>query len=1065
MSPTEKPTDEILRALQERAKELTCLYRVDEILNRAGIDQGDAMRELVESIPRGWQYPDTCLVKVILEGRVFRRNGFMEAPWVMSAPILFEGREVGSLSVYYTERRPNADEGPFLEEERRLINTIAERIGYFLLQKKLRWVLPGERSADSVQEGGQRWSVILDFLRGTDRALLTRITRRMINHLFYNGVDAAEGLLQRFHPADADAAALEPESNQPQTRNALVDLDDLAQEAFQLASTQLSEGEVVRCVQSWIKEESSGFLHSALENLHAPLPEVADALERVHARGILDLELPLAARTGLRVALLRRFFSSELSFINCAKEAVRVEDFCELVRRTIHFPKTHGKLGGKSAGLFVASRLVERSREFESVLTGIRVPRTWYISSDGLLQFIRYNSLEDAYDLKYREVDRIRREYPYLIQAFKNSPCPPELRQGLAAALDDFEDRPIIVRSSSLLEDRVGSAFSGKYKSLFLANQGAKRERLAALQDAVAEIYASVFGPDPIEYRAERGLLDVHEEMGIMIQEVVGSRFGRYFLPAFAGVAYSNNEFRWSSRIKREDGLVRIVPGLGTRAVDRLSDDYPVLIAPGQPGLRVNVTPDEIVRYSPKKVDLINLEENRFETVEIKDLLREHGREIPGIQQMVSAVEEGHIRKPIGSALDFELGHYAVTFEGLISDSSFVIQVQTMLRLFREQLGFAVDIEFASDGVDLYLLQCRAQGYSPESMPAAIPRNLPRDKVLFTANRYVSNGRVPDITHVVHVDYDGYQSLPDASSMRKVGIVVGKLNKLLPKRQFILIGPGRWGSRGDIKLGVSVTYSQINNTAVLIEVARQRGNYAPDLSFGTHFFQDLVEAEIRYLPLYPDDEDTIFNEAFLRLSRNILPELLPEAADLVDTIRVVDIPQETRGEVLRVLLNADLDEAVGLLAAPSIEASQEERAAPPAELAAEDHWRWRFAMAECLASDLDPERFGVEALYLLGSTKNATAGPASDIDLLVHFKGEPQQRETLSLWLDGWSLCLAEINYLRTGYKTSGLLDVHIITDEDIARKTSYAVKIGAITDAARPLALAYGREEPSHQS
>ena len=116
-----------------------------------------------------------------------------------------------------------------------------------------------------------------------------------------------------------------------------------------------------------------------------------------------------------------------------------------------------------------------------------------------------------------------------------------------------------------------------------------------------------MFGPDPIQYRAGRNLLDVHEEMGIMIQEVVGTRVGRYFLPAFSGVAFSNNEFRWSPRIRREDGLVRLVPGLGTRAVDRLSDDYPVLVAPGQPGLRVNASLDEVVRYSPKMVDLIDL--------------------------------------------------------------------------------------------------------------------------------------------------------------------------------------------------------------------------------------------------------------------------------------------------------------------------------------------------------------------------------------------------------------------------------------------------------------------------
>ena len=96
--------------------------------------------------------------------------------------------------------------------------------------------------------------------------------------------------------------------------------------------------------------------------------------------------------------------------------------------------------------------------------------------------------------------------------------------------------------------------------------------------------------------------------------------------------------------------------------------------------------------------------------------------------------------------------------------------------------------------------------------------------------------------------------------MRDVGRAVGRLNKLLPKRQFILIGPGRWGSRGDIKLGVPVTYSDINNSAMLIEVARQKGNYLPDLSFGTHFFQDLVEASIRYLPLYPDDPEIAFQE-------------------------------------------------------------------------------------------------------------------------------------------------------------------------------------------------------------
>jgi hypothetical protein len=127
------------------------------------------------------------------------------------------------------------------------------------------------------------------------------------------------------------------------------------------------------------------------------------------------------------------------------------------------------------------------------------------------------------------------------------------------------------------------------------------------------------------------------------------------------------------------------------------------------------------------------------------------------------------------------------------------------------------------------------------------------------------------------------------------------------------MGPGRWGSRGDIKLGVSITYSDINNTSLLIEIARKQKDYVPDLSFGTHFFQDLVEANIRYLPLYPDDEGIIFNEKFLTTSKNMLPDILPEFEYLSDVIKVIDIPAATDGKNLQVLMNAITDEAVGVL--------------------------------------------------------------------------------------------------------------------------------------------------------
>ena len=439
---------------------------------------------------------------------------------------------------------------------------------------------------------------------------------------------------------------------------------------------------------------------------------------------------------------------------------------------------------------------------------------------------------------------------------------------------------------------------------------------MEALTDAIAEVYASTFGPDPIEYRAERGLIDVYEEMGIMIQEVVGTRVGKYFLPAFSGVAFSRNEFRWSARIRREDGLVRLVPGLGTRAVDRLKDDYPILMAPGQPNLRVNVTLDEIVRYSPKKIDVINLETGGFDTVEVGDFLAETGGGMPQLSNMVSIIDSDRVRRLMASEVDVDPGMLVFTFEGVVGGTPFIRQIRAILELLEREIGSPVDIEFASDGRDLYLLQCRPQSSGGAAPPAVIPHDVPQERILFSARRFVSNGTVPNITHVVYVDPEQYSRLPTLDALRAVGRAVGKLNKILPKHQFILMGPGRWGSRGDIKLGVNVTYADINNTAALIEIARKKGNYLPDLSFGTHFFQDLVEAPIRYLPLYPDDEGIVFNEGFLRLAPSLLVDLLPEFVDLADTIRVIDVPRVSDGMILRLLMNAGKEEALAFFAPP-----------------------------------------------------------------------------------------------------------------------------------------------------
>jgi pyruvate,water dikinase len=1056
MTEQPKNIDTLIWFLSERAKELNCLYKIEELLNRPDTTLDDICRGVIEAIPPGWQYPDVCVARITIEGHVCQSSNFSETPWVQSAEIKVQDKKVGELSVYYTSEMPKADDGPFLKEETKLLETIANRLGHYLLYSRMKLAYQQFQTAraDLTAHRTEEWRVALNFLRQTNRNLFQNISRRMLNFLSWSGVHEAEEILQRSLAGQRSRqnGYLEDE-NRPQQIATAPFSEEISERTFELAAKHLTSAQIVSNIQKWIQEDRLNFLVQ-VTNRNLSLAEVADAVRRYHHIAAEGIELPPASKRGVLVSLIRRFLSDQPEFINTAIEHIEVDDFYEILDHIVFSAESQGKLGGKSTGLFLAKHILKKAADALSAFGEIKVPKTWYITSDGLLNFLSYNNLNEVVEQKYKDINQVRLEYPHILETFKNSRFPTDIIQGLSVVLDDFKDRPIIVRSSSLLEDRMGASFSGKYKSLFLANQGSKQDRLEAVKEAIAEVYASTYGPDPIGYRSERGLLDLAEEMGIMIQEVVGTRLGDFFLPSFAGVAFSRNEFRWSPRINREDGLLRLVPGLGTRAVDRISDDYPVLIAPGQVRLRVNVTADEVVHYAPKNVDVINLKTNSFETIEVRELLRRCGEAVPAVDKIVSVYDGEFLRSPLGKAVDFHRDDLVVTFEGLINSTSFIPQLREIMRILEEKLQSPVDIEFASDGHVFYLLQCRPQSHLEGCEPAHIPKDLPGERTIFLANRFISNGFVPDITHIVYVDPHSYDRLSKRTDLLAVGRAVGRLNKLLPRRRFILIGPGRWGSRGDIKLGVKVTYSDISNTAAIMEIAHQKGNYLPDLSFGTHFFQDLVEAEIRYLPLYPDDPGTVFKESFFRDSPNILPRVLPEYGHLADTLKVIDVPKATEGMVLRVLMNADLDEAAGILVSPGI--------TPPAPIAPresdlrrqENHWAWRLEMAEHIASHLAPERFGVKAVYVIGSTKNATAGPQSDIDLLVHFQGTKKQRQDLMVWMEGWSLAADEVNFQRTGYRSGGLVDVHIVTDQDIAAGTSYAMKIGAVTDAARPLPL-----------
>lgn len=894
-----------IRSLQERAKELACLYEVEEVLNREAATVEETFTGIIAAVPVGWQYPAASQARILWRDQSFSSAGYVETEWRLSAPLREDHQQIGEIEVSYTAKMPDADTGPFLKEEVRLINVIAERLSHYLEQKA--------RQTDS-----EEWKGATHLLHATDPELYLRIGRRMIRHLCLKNVKEAQEVLERAgERQDAEASRACDADNRPGRKTDPHDSYYMSDEPFELAARHIAGSEIVRLVKMWMIEDKSNSLARTVNNPQSSVTEITKALRIFSEKTPSESDLPPSMHKGIVVSLVRRFLTDDLELIGKTSPHVRIADFVELADRMIYPADSKGRIGGKGAGLLLAKRILDAHRSLVRGDFPIKVPRSWYVASDSFFHFMEYNDLHDwVLEQKYKEVEQVRQEYPVVVQMFKNSRFSPEMKKGLSMALDDFRGRPLIVRSSSLGEDRQGSTFAGKYKSLFLANQGSKRSRLEALLDAVAEVYGSVFGPDPILYRREHGLLDFDEEMGILLQEVVGARSGRYYFPAFSGVALSTNEFTWSPRIERHDGLIRIVPGLGTRAVDRVGNDYPVLVSPGKPGLRANTSLDEKIKYAPRVMDVIDLEEGSFKSVEVASLLAEPRFTYPALRSVFSVVENERLSRPSALTSDPAEQELVVTFEGLLSETTFVKQMAAILGILEDELQTPVDVEFACDGKDLHVLQCRAQSYAGDTAPTPIPRDVPAEDVLFRATRHVSNGSVPDITHVVYVDPQAYDELERYADLKAVGAAVGRLNAQLPKRRFILMGPGRWGSRGDIKLGVSVTYSDINNTAVLIEIARQKGGYVPDLSFGTHFFQDLVESSIRYLPLYPGDAGGSLNESFFGAAPNRLAALVPEYAHLASVVKVIDIAEAAGGQVLRIAMNADEGEGLGYLATP-----------------------------------------------------------------------------------------------------------------------------------------------------
>ncbi len=616
---------------------------------------------------------------------------------------------------------------------------------------------------------------------------------------------------------------------------------------------------------------------------------------------------------GIRVSLINHYISSQLPFVSIAKNYVTIRDVDSLLKRTLWSRRRPGRLGGKAAGMILAEKILlptleKKDPELEKYL---RVPETWYLNSGVFAEFIDRNNLYLYHTHKYKDRETIEEEFLRIEESFKYAAFAPEVVEDFRRILSQIGEHPIIIRSSSFLEDNFGLAFSGKYLSVFLANQGDLETRLKNFIAGVKQVFVSIFGPDPILYRRDHGLLDFNEQMAMIVQKVVGRRFGDYFFPHAAGVMFSRNLYAWNPKIKKEEGLVRLVYGLGTRAVDRVGSDYPRMIPLSHPKLRPEVTADQITKYSQKKVDLINLKKGGLDTIDFRTLSSRVDH--PDLYYAVSIQKDGYLAAPMFKTQDLRKdGDLCVTFENQLTKTPFVRLVKKVLSRVEEAYGRPIDMEFAWDGDKLYLLQCRPLSTRKEMENVTIPKDVAQERVLFTAEGGLSNSIVQDLEYIVYVDPKAYDTIPSFDEKMKIGRVVNLLNKHLAEKRYALMGPGRWGSN-DINLGVHVSYADINKTKLLVEIAFAKEGYTPEVSYGTHFFQDLVEADIVMVPLFPDNPNTVFNEEFLLHADNVLKNIVPDVKDSERVVRVIHVPSVRTDQYLQVYLDGHGQKGLGFL--------------------------------------------------------------------------------------------------------------------------------------------------------
>jgi len=583
--------------------------------------------------------------------------------------------------------------------------------------------------------------------------------------------------------------------------------------------------------------------------------------------------------------MIERLIGREKKLSNLVCANFKIKDLIAIKEKMIG----SGKIGGKATGMLLSRRIVENF--MPQIYTRLEPHDSFYIGSDVYYTYIVQNNC-----WKLRLAQKSDEEYfsaaKMLKQKILNGIFPDTTKEQFKRLLEYYGQSPIIVRSSSLLEDSFENAFAGKYESVFCVNNGSLDERLNKFEKAVKLVYASTMDESALEYRLKRGLNKSDEQMAVLVQRVSGLRFDNFFMPCAAGVGYSYNSYRWHKDIEPNTGMIRLVMGLGTRAVERTDGDYPRVASLDKPQLTPLTGSTNKNQFSQHNVDVLDLEKNIFSTVNLSEL----SLKLPGWYKQIMLEHDYEIEKLLREQGESEEILFS-TCDGLIEMEGFTDTLKQLMSGIQKEYNYPIDIEFTCNFTEqgeflINLLQCRPLQVGGISAKVTIP-DIKDGEIFFELSGGTMGGAIGQhIDIVIQVDPEGYYQFAYKKKYN-IARVIGRINQYFKDKEkaIMLLVPGRIGTASP-ELGLPVFFAEISNIKIICEVSYKDAGYMPELSFGTHFFNDLVETGIFYASISEDDNTIKFNAHFFKNIKNILPDICTGCSELMDIIKVYDVTNQ-----------------------------------------------------------------------------------------------------------------------------------------------------------------------------